>query len=350
MLMTAITFPDALKNGDKIAICAFSSGVKSIFHPRLERVLSGLTRRGYQVVEGKCLRQQSSPAKQRADELMAFLLDDSIAAIMPPWGGELAMEILQYIDFNAVKSAKPKWLVGFSDVSTFACMLTVRCGWVTLHAANLMQLHPNEKDNYCLQVFDVLALEKNGYFEQVPAKYYQNKVIDYAKEPDALFDYSQPSQWRCLNYQDSRQVELTGRLFGGCLDSLNVLLASPYLDLHNFKQTYAPEGLLLYLENADLSPTAVARTLMALRLNGVFADINGIILGRSALLSSPEQDIDYYQALELALGNCLFPVIIDADIGHVAPNLCLVNGAFCSFKATIDKGLVFNASLVTTLQ
>ncbi|TGE81210.1 muramoyltetrapeptide carboxypeptidase [Pseudoalteromonas sp. KS88] len=347
--MESIIFPAPLKGGDKIAICAFSSCVEKPYHVRLDAVIHGLKLRGYQVVEGECLRHLKS-AKERADELTRFLQDDSIAAVMPPWGGELAMEILQYINFDAIKSYRPKWIVGFSDVSTFMCILTARCGWATLHTANLMQQHPDETDPHCLQVFDVLALNKGEQFEQLPAEYYQDKTINYATEPNALFNLTQPSQWRCLNYKDVRDIELTGRLFGGCLDSLNVLLATRYLDLHSFKQSYAQEGLVLYLENAELSPTAVARSLMALKLNGVFADINGIVLGRSALVKSPYQDIDYYDAIELALGKCIFPVIIDADIGHVAPNMSLVNGAFCTLKAKINKGLASEVSVTTSLK
>lgn len=347
MLMTAITFPDALKNGDKIAICAFSSGVDSAFQPRLERVLSGLTRRGYQVVEGECVRQQSSPAKQRADELMAFLVDDSIAAIMPPWGGELAMEVLPYLDFNAIEQARPKWLVGFSDVSTLACVLTARCGWATLHSTNLMQLHPNEQDTHCLQVFKTLELEAGSEFTQTPAPCYQADAINYAKVPDALFSLTQPSQWRCLNVKDSREVELSGRLFGGCLDTLGLLLPSPFVALDEFKKQFAPHGLVLYLENAELNANALTRFLIALKLSGIFSDINGLIIGRNGASNNPEQQSDYYQALELSLGECLFPVIIDADIGHVAPNLCLVNGATVKMLAKLENRVVCKAQITT---
>lgn len=347
--MESIVFPAPLNRGDKIAICAFSSCVEAPFHDRLETVINGLKARGYQVIEGECLRQLKS-AKERADELISFLQDDTIAAIMPPWGGELAMEVLQFIDFNSLNKYRPKWIVGFSDISTFMCVLSARCGWATLHTANLMQLHPDETDNSCLQIFDVLSLAKGEQFEQVPAEFYQSKEIDYAVQPDALFDLTAPSQWRCLNYKDSREVELTGRLFGGCLDTLNVLLTTPYLDLHGFKKSFAAEGLVLYLENAQMSPSAVARSLMAFKLNGLFADINGIILGRSALVKSPYEEIDYYDAIELALGKCIFPVIIDADIGHVAPNMSLINGAFCTLKAQLDKGVASNISLKTFLK
>ena len=115
--MAKIQYPKPLVKGDKIAICAFSSGVDKAFHERLDIVLNGLTAKGFTVIEGACLRQSHNSAKQRADELMQSLTDDSIAAIMPPWGGDLTMEILPLLDFNAISKARPKWLVGFSDIN-----------------------------------------------------------------------------------------------------------------------------------------------------------------------------------------------------------------------------------------
>lgn len=147
--MANILYPAPLKVGSKIAICSLSAGLKEKFHARLDIVINGLKNRGYDVVEGEFLRQnkprEQLNAKAHAQQLMGFLLDEEIDAIMPPMGGELAMEILPLLDFNAIKQAKPKWLVGFSDVSTIACALTAKCQWATLHSANLMQLHPDEK-------------------------------------------------------------------------------------------------------------------------------------------------------------------------------------------------------------
>ncbi|MEL0635031.1 LD-carboxypeptidase, partial [Pseudoalteromonas carrageenovora] len=72
-------------------------------------------------------------------------------------------------------------------------------------------------------------------------------------------------------------------------------------------------------------------------------------LGRSEITQSNYDAFYYRHALDVALGGCLFPVIFDADIGHVQPNLKLVNGASCSLIADINEGKVLNASLNTEL-
>ncbi len=53
-----IRIPPKLSPGDLIAITAPSSGVPEHLHPRLELAIQHLRNRGYQVVEGECLRQQ----------------------------------------------------------------------------------------------------------------------------------------------------------------------------------------------------------------------------------------------------------------------------------------------------
>ena len=60
----------------------------------------------------------SVPAAQRAEELIRMLTDPGIRAVVPPWGGELAVELLLHLDMEAIASADPTWFVGYSDIST----------------------------------------------------------------------------------------------------------------------------------------------------------------------------------------------------------------------------------------
>lgn len=122
-------YPKPLHRGARIAVTAPSSGVLPALHPRLNLVIAHLRAQGFGVEEGLCLRDEklsaSAPATQRAAELMQLLLRDDVDAIFPPWGGELAIELLDLLDWNALKSAKPKWLIGYSDTSTLMLALTL---------------------------------------------------------------------------------------------------------------------------------------------------------------------------------------------------------------------------------
>ncbi|OHU96404.1 LD-carboxypeptidase [Pseudoalteromonas byunsanensis] len=333
-------YPSALKPGSKIAVTAFSSGVDEAFHPRLELVLAHLRDKGFEVIEGKCLRDNfkhaSAPPEQRAQELMTFLCDDSIAAIAPPWGGEFAMEILPLLDFERLKTAKPKWLFGFSDISTVQLALMSKLGWSSAHCSNLMQLHPDETEQLTAQTLTQLTQAQSGYScVQNASNNYQLNGESFARNPNATLQLTERTTWQA--HPSGEPMAIQGRLIGGCFDTLQYLIGTPYLDLTEVKQRFAPKGIILYIENAELSPTAFKRALLSLKFKGVFAQINGLLVGRNAVTRSADKDITSQQALDDVIGSLNIPVIFDVDIGHLSPNLTLFNGA-CAQVSVRDGG------------
>ncbi|WP_333608649.1 S66 family peptidase [Arsukibacterium sp.] len=338
-----ICYPAPLAAGSVIAISALSAGVPAAYHARLDRVLAGLTAAGYQLIEGRYLRQNqqhvSASAEERAAELMQFLLDDDIAAILPPWGGELAMQLLPLLDFAAIANAKPKWLLGFSDISTISSVLTAQCGWATVHGANLMQLHPLQTEPLTANTLKVLQLKRGDSLLQHASSYYETQPCSFADNPDALFNLTEPTLWQWLG-QPPTSGSMQGRLLGGCLDTLMHLLLTDYLDIRQLKLAYGAEGVLLYLENAELSATALARALLALKYRGVLQHIKGIVFGRDGSQGQPAKDFSYSQALSMVLQDTGLPVLINADIGHLAPNLALINGAVAEIGISNGKGWI----------
>ena len=79
----------------------------------------------------------AGPAADRAAELTAMLCDPTIRCVIPPWGGETAIDLVDLLDWDALAAAEPTWLVGFSDLSTLLVPLTTRLGWATVHGDNL---------------------------------------------------------------------------------------------------------------------------------------------------------------------------------------------------------------------
>jgi len=92
------------------------------------------------------------------------------------------------------------------------------------------------------------------------------------------------------------------------------------------------DDLLVYVEVAEVGAYIAARMLHHLRLAGWFDRATGILVGRT---SAPDSS-DYTQldALRDALGPLDVPVLYDLDLGHVPPQLALVNGALA--EVTID--------------
>lgn len=335
--MTLIT-PKPLAKGSRLAVTAFSSGIKEAYRPRLDVVIKQFQQRGIDVVLGSCLVQGVAPAsasaQERADELMRFLLDDQIDAIAPPWGGELAIDVLPLLDFKALSQARPKWVFGFSDVSTVAVALTTKLNWATLHSSNLMDLVPSPDQPLVEQTFEFLMSPASNWPVQLSTKHHTRQWPDFVANPEVPLGGDTKTQWRWLN-APAKGNSIRGRLVGGCWDTLQHLFATEYCDLSELKNRW-DDDLILYLENCEMSPYDIARTLHAMKFRGVFNRISALVLGRSSFQESTGAELTYQQAVEQYCGELDFPVLVDVDIGHVPPNMSLVNGAIGEFKLDSD--------------
>lgn len=319
-------YPAPLIKGSKIAITAFSAGISKAVSPRFELVVQHLIAQGFKPIIGDILYHSGYgeyTPEQRADELMSFLMRDDIDAVMPPWGGQFAMDLLPLLDFSALKNAKPKWLVGFSDVSTVQNALTCKLGWATCHALNLMQMVPAQQDPLSAKIFEHLSLPLGAVFTQKSSDYFEPIGSDIVNNPAVPYNLTAVTRWQKLQNQE----QVSGRLLGGCLDTLMHLFNSPFVDINDFANRY-DDGVLLYIENAELSPESFKRALQGLLYRGVFRNINGLLIGRNP---STVADYTHQDAIREVFFNANFPVFYDLDIGHFPPNLTLINGSFARF-------------------
>jgi muramoyltetrapeptide carboxypeptidase LdcA involved in peptidoglycan recycling len=344
-------YPKPLQKGSTFGITAFSSGISPKHNARFECVTNHLKSLGFNIVLGDCLYDQgkhvSGSAQQRADELMSMLLDDNIDAIYPPWGGELAMELLPLIDFDILKQSRPKWILGFSDVSTLSATFACKLGWATGHCSNLMDLVPNAIDSLTSNTLRHFATPSGGSFTQHSLSHYANRWPDFVNQPESGLELNTETRWQWLNGQQ-QDGEMVGRLIGGCWDTLSHLFGTEYLDLKAMSERH-PEGIILYLENAEMPPTEVARTILSMKYRGVFEYINGLLIGRSAAPDETDPNhLSYFECLRQYLGNLPIPIMIDLDIGHKPPNLTLINGALASVSLSA-KSEEYIGSITQTL-
>ncbi|GIE30817.1 hypothetical protein Ait01nite_038620 [Actinoplanes italicus] len=131
-----IRYPAPLRPGDRIGVTSPSSGVDDDMRARLRVAIDVVRERGYEVVVGECMdgaRHVSAPAAERAAELTSMLTDPAIRAVVPPWGGETAIDLLPLLDWDALGAAEPTWLVGYSDMSTIITPFTLLSGVATVH-------------------------------------------------------------------------------------------------------------------------------------------------------------------------------------------------------------------------
>lgn len=316
-------FPAPLRPGDAIGVTAPSSGVGDRSRARLDVGIEVLRARGYDVVLGDCLyggEVVSAPREARAAELSTMLADPTIRAVLPPFGGELAIDLLDLVDWEALRGAEPTWLVGFSDLSTVMLPLTLRTGWATLHGSNLMDTayRPAAGTWHWTEV----AAATEPFTQTSPGRY-RTGWDDYAEDPgvrDLTLDLE--GTW---SVHGGGTVELDGRLVGGCIEVLGPLAGTPYGDVAGFGRRHSDVGLVVFLEAAEQDAYSIGRALHGLRLAGWFDHARGILIGRTGAPDSP--GLTQREAVVDALGPLGLPIVFDVECGHVQPFLPLVLGA-----------------------
>ncbi|MFE2680790.1 S66 family peptidase [Streptomyces mirabilis] len=316
-----------MRPGDRVGITSPSSGVQKEFRGRLDVAIGAVWARGYEVVVGQCMDGSghvSAPAAARARELMAMLTDPGIRAVVPPWGGETAIDLLPLLDWDRLRAAEPTWLVGFSDISTLMTPLTLLTGTATLHGNNLMDT-PYRVPEGLLSWLDVVAAPQGGPFAQTPpGRHRSTGWDDFRAHPDVR-DLTLDATGGWTRLDGDGDVDVEGRLIGGCIETLANLEGTPYLDVASFARSAAPEGLLVYVEAAEDNAFTICRNLHGMRLAGFFDAANAVLVGRT---KAPDgRTLTQYEAVMDALGPLDVPVIADVECGHVPPYLPIVNGA-----------------------
>ncbi|AJS57898.1 S66 family peptidase [Paenibacillus sp. IHBB 10380] len=326
-----------LAKGATLGVTAPSSGIEADLHKMFTQACSRMEAKGFSIVCGETVwtqnKAKSAPAKQRAQEFNEMMRDDRIDAIIPPWGGELLIEILEDIDFDHIEN---KWIMGYSDISLLLLAITLKTGIATAHGTNFVDLRGEITDETTAMWQSVLTTSTGESILQHSSAQYQKEWPHDNLSP-SVFHLSEPTYWRTTT---NHNVTIQGRLLGGCIDVIRHLIGTPYGDVHHFRNHMIHgESVLWYLENCELTTVDLRRSLVQMKLAGWFENCSGIMFGRSNA-NQPVNDYtaeDVYQELSDEFG---FPIIYDVDCGHVPPQITLINGAYAEVKVTEGKGTV----------
>ncbi|MHA6261228.1 S66 family peptidase [Sporosarcina sp. CAU 1771] len=333
-----IRYPNPLRIGQAIGVTAPSSGVEKKLHSLLTQSKQQFEKRGFKVIIGDTAwtQQQAASAskEERAAELMSMLNDPAIGAIIPPWGGEILMEILPLLNWDEME---PKWMLGYSDLSTLLFALTLKTGVATAHGTNFVDLRSDEWDPVTSKFLDVLSSTKGAIINQQSSEKFQSKWQHFAPPNPYVFNLDSDTSWRIIG---DDKLEIEGRFLGGCLDTISHLVGTPFGDVAGFQKTFLhDEPIIWYLENCELSATDFHRTMLQLFYAGWLDHASGIIFGRSPAGQSVEgfTTVDSMERIQELTG---LPIAFNADIGHVPPQFTLVNGAYGRVTVLEGKGKI----------
>ncbi|MBV7506688.1 LD-carboxypeptidase [Bacillus sp. sid0103] len=331
-----ITFP-YLKNGATIGVTAPSSGVPSPLHEVLKLASSRLEQRGFKIVLGETAwtqdKAKSAPALKRATEFNEMIRDSNIDIIIPPWGGELLIEILEHIDFETIKN---KWILGYSDVSALLLAITLMTGIATAHGTNIVDLRGEFMDETTAKWEAVLATNTGESIIQYSSDRFQ-KEWQHANPSPCVFHLTEQTTWKTVGNGPAR---IEGRLLGGCIDIIRHLIGTPFGDVDTFRKKHINgEPVIWYLENCEMNTTDLRRSLVQMKLAGWFENCSGLLFGRSDA-NKPVENYTVEDVYRDLADELEIPVIYDIDCGHLPPQITFINGAYAEVKVFEGKGTV----------
>ena len=296
--------PDFLKTGDKVALIS-----PSYFTPmeNVEKTASLLRSWGLEPVIGPNVGKvvdgrYAGTVAERVSDIRWALNDPSIKAIICNRGGYGTIQLIDQLTLAELK-ASPKWLVGFSDITTLHGLLT-RAGVMSIHGTMSSFLAKGGTDKSSTLMRDLLLGQVPRY--EVPA--HKQNIVGKA----------------------------SGVLVGG-----NICTFAPNLGT----QADATKGkdLILFVEEVEESMHNIDRQMRILQMNGVLDRCKGIILGEFTDCGTEFT----YESVEAMLHEMLkaynIPVLCGFPGGHGDVNLPLVMGANVTIDVRTDGAtLQFN--------
>lgn len=336
-------YPKFLKNGDTIGICAPSAGIgkkKEIF---FEKSLENLKKEGYKIKETASVRKEgiaSNTPEIRGKEFLQLLQDKTVDFIWCAQGGDLMVQMLDFVNEEFILK-KPKWFAGYSDPTSLLFHITTNFDVATIYGNNsgsfdMETLHPSLQN--ALEIIKG-NLVKQESFELCEANIKTNAGFEWLEEelsPEEKikrgYSLTEKVEWKTPN----GAVDVEGRIIGGCIDCLNYMIGTKYDGTQKFISKYQKDGIIWYFDNFALKAEELYFTLWHMKQAGWFEHAKGFIFGRT-LFEGTNLNYTYEEAIKMALGDNI-PIILDADIGHVAPKFTLINGAIGHVRASEGKG------------
>jgi len=285
--------PAFLQKGDKVALIS-----PSYFTPmeNVEKTAEVLKEWGLEPVIGPNVGKvvdgrYAGTVDERVSDIRWALNDPTIKAIICNRGGYGTIQLIDELTLAELK-ASPKWLVGFSDITTLHGLLT-RAGVMSIHGTMSSFLAKGGKDKTSTMMRDLLLGNVPRY--ELPA--HPQNITGTA----------------------------SGTLVGG-----NLCTFAPNLDTQ--ADATMGQNLILFVEEVGESMHNIDRQMRVLQMNGVLDRCKGIILGEFTDCGSEFT----YESVEAMLHNMLaeynIPVLCGYPGGHGDVNLPLVMGA----PVTID--------------
>lgn len=327
-------YPKKLFQGTTIGITAPSDGiVDSIKQKRLEHAKQMFQKKGYNILETSHVRHsekgKSAESLIQAKELESLFQNSQVNYIIAAAGGDFLLEILPYINWNVIKE-NPKWLQGYSDITFLLFILTTKYDIATVYASNVKDFGMN---TWHESLENNLKLLEGNNILQRNFEFYEKEAIPYITGTEN-YNLTNPVNYQMITKE--KEVEIKGRIIGGCIDCLVSLCGTEFDATKEFIENYKTDGIIWYFDNAELTMEGLTRALWQLKQNGWFQYVKGFLFGRM-ITENSYYAISKEEVLLNMLGEYQVPIISDMDFGHVPPRITIINGAFVTLQMKKNK-------------
>ena len=326
-------YPKFLPENGTIGFVAPSFGCniepyKSAFNHALEKfhAMGHETDLGPNCYEGCGIGISNTP-EACGKELTEYYCSVDNDVLISCGGGEMMCETMSCVDFEAIKAAEPKWYMGYSDNTNMTFMLTTLCDTAAIYgpcaaAFGMEPWHGSIQDAY-----DVLRGKKSsvsGY------DLWEKESLKDAEHPLLPYNVTEERKIRSFHgvEETEAKVQFEGRLVGGCMDCLVNLLGTKFDDVKGFNERYKEDGIIWFMESCELNVMAIRRAVWQMKNAGWFEHVKGFLIGRPMMFGQDMFGCDQYQAVLDLLKEYNVPVIMDLDIGHLAPMMPMISGAY----------------------
>ena len=205
---------------------------------------------------------------------------DDIGAILCARGGYGANYLLPLLDMRKL-AARPKIIVGYSDITSLLTYCCDAAGFVTFHGP------------------------------MVAKDFNRDDGVDFSSWNSVLggvlqFDFALETVVKPLI-----QGAAEGILYGGCLSMLVASLGTPYEARTN--------DTILFIEDVGAKPYQIDRMLMHLKLAGKFDSVRGLIFGEMLdCFPIGTQSYTLEEVIMRVVGDLTIPVAFGVRSGHVS--------------------------------
>jgi muramoyltetrapeptide carboxypeptidase len=294
-----IKIPPYLKKGNSIGITCPAGYMAA---EKAQACINTLQSWGFDVMVGKTLGSNSKnyfsgTDEERRDELQAMLDDESINAILFGRGGYGMGRIIDGLDFTKFKK-KPKWVIGYSDITVLHAHLYTKVKVASLHAP--MAAAFNEGENEFIKALHNAIKGKK------------------AKYSCAINPFNKPGN-------------ITGELVGGNLSLLVNITGTPS-DINT-------KNKILFIEDIGEQIYNIDRMLYQLKRSGKLANLAGLIIGGFTDMKDTDRPFGktVYEAIAAVLADCDYPVAYGFPVSHGTENYALKVGAVYTLKVGKTK-------------